>query len=297
MPVSPQLQNIIAMLRGRNVAGEPTIEQMRAGMDQIVSFFKPKPGTEVEEVSAGPVPCEWVTAEGAKDDQTIFYLHGGGYCLGSVESHRHMISYLSDAAGARALSVDYRLAPEHPHPAAVEDAVSAYQWLLKQGTDPEQIVIGGDSAGGGLTVATLIALRDKKIPLPAAAVCLSPWVDLEGVGESMTSKAGVDPMVQKDGLDRLAAYYLAEHHPKTPLAAPLHADLSGLPPMLIHVGTHETLLDDSIRLADRAKKAGVDVTLEPWEEMVHVWHFFAPIVPESMKGIARLGEYIRERLG
>ncbi|MEW6777731.1 MAG: alpha/beta hydrolase, partial [Bdellovibrionota bacterium] len=246
---------------------------------------------------AGPVSCEWVTAEGASGDKTIFYLHGGGYCLGSVESHRHMISYLSDAAGARALSVDYRLAPEHPHPAAVEDAVSAYQWLLKQGTDPEQIVIGGDSAGGGLTVATLVALRDKKIPLPAGAVCLSPWVDLEGVGESMTSKAGVDPMVQKDGLDRLAAYYLAEHHPQTPLAAPLHADLSGLPPMLIHVGTHETLLDDSLRLADRAKKAGVDVTLEPWEEMVHVWHFFAPIVPESMKGIARLGEYIRQRLG
>ena len=163
------------------------------------------------------------------------------------------------------LVIDYRLAPEHPHPAAVEDSVAAYRWMLAQGLKPARIAVAGDSAGGGLTVATLVAIRDAKLPLPGAGACLSPWVDLEGIGESMTTKADVDPIVQKAGLLQMAAAYLGGKAPRTPLAAPLYADLSGLPPLLIQVGTAETLLDDASRLAERARKAGVTVSYEPWE--------------------------------
>jgi acetyl esterase/lipase len=192
------------------------------------------------------------------------------------------------------LLIDYRLAPEHPHPAAVEDSTRAYRWLLETGSNPKRMAIAGDSAGGGLTVATLVALRDAGVPLPAAAVCLSPWVDLEGIGESMTTKAAVDPMVQREPLLRMASMYLAGQDPRTPLAAPLYADLRGLPPLLIQVGTAETLLDDSVRLAERARAAGVQVTLEPWEDMIHVWQAFAAMLPEGQQAIERIGEFLRQ---
>jgi acetyl esterase/lipase len=207
-----------------------------------------------------------------------------------------MISRLSRTAAARALAIDYRLAPEHPFPAAVEDATAAYRWLLSGGVDPAGVVIAGDSAGGGLTVATLVALRDAGDPLPAAAVCLSPWVDMEGLGESMTAKADVDPMIQRGEILEMAQAYLGEADPRTPLAAPLYADLTGLSPMLIQVGTAEVLLDDSIRLAERARAAGVDVTLEPWDDMFHVWQAFALLLPEGQQAIDRIGEFVRERL-
>ncbi|HEX4210552.1 MAG TPA: alpha/beta hydrolase, partial [Candidatus Binataceae bacterium] len=195
--------------------------------------------------------------------------------------------------GFRVLGIDYRLAPEHPFPAAVEDAVAAYRWLLAQGLQPSRIAVAGDSAGGGLTIATLVAIRDAKLAVPAAGVCLSPWVDMEGIGESMTSKASVDPVVQKQGLLGMAQAYLGGKDPRTPLAAPLYADLKGLPPLLIQVGEAETLLDDSKRLADRAKAAGVKVTLEPWKEMIHVWHLFAPFLPEGQEAIDGIGKYLR----
>jgi acetyl esterase/lipase len=178
----------------------------------------------------------------------------------------------------------------------VEDATTAYRWLLGTGVNPAGVVIAGDSAGGGLTAATLVALRDAGDLLPAAGVCLSPWVDLEGIGESMTSKAEADPMVQRDELLDMAKAYLGGADPRTPLAAPLYADLRGLPPLLIHVGTAETLLDDATRLAARARAAGVDVTLEPWEDMIHVWHFMASILPEGQQAIDRIGEFIFERV-
>jgi acetyl esterase/lipase len=193
------------------------------------------------------------------------------------------------------LVIDYRLAPEHPHPAAVDDAVAAYRWMLTQGLKPPRVAVAGDSAGGGLTVATLLAIRDAKLPLPAAGACLSPWVDLEGIGESMTTRAGVDPIVQKPGLLQMAAAYLAGKDPRTPLAAPLYADLSGLPPLLIQVGTAETLLDDASRLAERARKAGVTVSYEPWESMIHVWHLFAPMLDEGQQAIDRVGEFVRKQ--
>jgi acetyl esterase/lipase len=163
--------------------------------------------------------------------------------------------------------------------------------------DPSNVVLSGDSAGGGLVIAALVSLRAASVPLPAAGVCLSPWVDLEGTGESMTTKAEVDPMVERAPLLEMAEFYLAGVDPRTPLASPIYADLHGLPPLLIQVGTAETLLDDSTRLAERAREAGVDVRLEPWKEMIHVWHFFAPLLPEGQRAIDRIGEFIRKQLG
>jgi acetyl esterase/lipase len=224
----------------------------------------------------------------------MLYLHGGGYAIGSIVTHRGLAGRLSQAAAARVLLVDYRLAPEHPFPAAVNDATGAYRWLLAQGIDPARLIIAGDSAGGGLTIAALVAVRDAGMPLPAAAVCLSPWVDLEGSGDSVTTKATADPLVQKAGLLQLAAWYLAGANPRTPLAAPLYADLRDLPPLLIQVGTAEILLDDATRLAEKAIAAGVKVTLEPWEDMIHVWQLFAPMLPEGQKAIERIGVFVQQ---
>lgn len=193
------------------------------------------------------------------------------------------------------LGLNYRLAPENPFPAAVDDAVAGYRWLLGQGYKPSKIAVAGDSAGGGLTVATLVAIREAGLPLPAAGVCQSPWVDLEGIGESMTTRAKVDPVVQREGLNGMAQGYLQGKDPRTPLAAPLYADLKGLPPLLIQVGDAETLLDDSNRLTERAKAAGVQVKIEVWPEMIHVWQLFASFLPEGQQAVDVIGKFIAER--
>ena len=294
---SEQLQTIIQVLRSRPAQDGLTFEEMRADFEQVTSFFPVPADVRYERVDAGGVAAEWITTPQATAERVVFYLHGGGYTTGSVNTHRELISRMSRAAGARALAIDYRLAPEHPFPAAVEDATTAYRWLLEDGVDPTRIVIAGDSAGGGLTVAALVALRDAGDPLPAAGVCLSPWVDLEGIGGSMTTRADADAIVQREHLLAMAKAYLGDANPRTPLAAPLYADLTGLPPLLIHVGTAETLLDDSTRLAERARSAGVDVVLEPWEDMIHVWHFFASMLPEGQQALDRIGGFIRERVG
>ena len=212
-----------------------------------------------------------------------------------MDTHRDLVARIARAAGVRALSVEYRLAPENPHPAAVEDSTAAYRWLLGQGLDPARVVLAGDSAGGGLTIATLVALRDAGDPLPAAGVCLSPWVDLEGIGESMTTKAALDPLIQHDGLVKMGRLYLGDLDPHTALAAPLYADLGGLPPLLIQVGTAEALLDNATRVAETASAAGVDVTLEPWDDMIHVWQIFGSMLPEARGAIDRIGDFIRKR--
>jgi acetyl esterase/lipase len=290
---SQEFYAVVEQLRARPIAPEGVgVEEIRAGFE---SMAQPVPeGVQIETVDANGVPAEWVTPPGAAEDRVILYVHGGGYVIGSLNTHRLLVAEIARSAGARALSLDYRLAPEHPFPAAVDDAVAGYRWLLANGVQSEKIVIAADSAGGGLTLATLLALRDAGEPLPAAAVCISPWVDLEGIGESMTSKADVDPMVQKEPLQQMAAWYLNGADPRSALAAPLYADLRGLPPLLIQVGTSETLLDDSIRITERAREAGVDVMLEPWEEMIHVWQIFFPAVPEARSAVERIGEYIRQ---
>jgi epsilon-lactone hydrolase len=258
------------------------------------SKLPPPDNVQTEAVDAGGVRAEWVTAPPADPQRVMLYRHGGGYVVGSIATHRGLAGRLSQAARARVLLIDYRLAPEHPFPAALEDATAAYRWLLAGGFTPARLTIAGDSAGGGLTVATLVALRDAGQPLPAAGVCLSPWTDLEGLGDSATTKAGVDPIVQKDMLLRMASCYLGETPPRTPLAAPLYADLQGLPPLLVQVGTSEILLDDALRLAERATAAGVAVTLEPWEGMIHVWQLCAPMLPEGQEAIERIGAFVRQ---
>jgi acetyl esterase/lipase len=290
---SHELSMVVDMLKSFRPQNEPTIAEMRAGMEAMASAAVIPDDVKCDKVSAGGVPAEWVVAENADHGRVILYLHGGGYVVGSINTHRELASRLSRATAARVLLIDYRLGPEHPHPAAVDDAVTAYRWLLSEGGSPSRMAIGGDSAGGGLTVATLVAVRDAGLPMPAVGVCLSPWVDLEGIGESMTTKAAVDPMVQRDGLLKMAAAYLGGQSPRTPLASPLYANLSGLPPLLIQVGTAETLLDDSTRLAERARKAGVKVTLEPWEDMIHVWQAFASLLPEGRDAIEHIGEFVK----
>jgi epsilon-lactone hydrolase len=227
----------------------------------------------------------------------VLYLHGGGYVIGSPRSHRHLAAAIGRSAQTRVLLPDYRLAPEHPFPAAVDDAVAAYRWLLDRRIAPSRIVIGGDSAGGGLTVATLLALRDQKVPLPAAGVCISPWVDLTCSGASYTTRKAADPIVKFDGIAMMSKAYLAGQDVKTPLASPLFADLGGLPPLLVQVGDDEVLLDDSVQLVDRAKKAGVDATLDVWPKMVHVWHWFFPMLDEGQAAIDKIGEFVRKRVG
>jgi len=271
-----------------------TVTERRAAAASIAS--QPPQGTTVDPVDAHGVPAEWVVAAGADSDRVLLYLHGGAYQIGSPATLRHMIALLSGAARARVLSVDYRLAPEHPFPAAVEDAATAYRWLLAGGTDPAVIAFAGDSAGGGLALGTLVALRDAGEPMPAAAVVLSPWTDLALTGESLQSRAAVDVMIKPAGMAETAAAYLAGQDPRHPYASPLYADLSGLPPVLIHVGDAEVILDDSTRFAARARDHGVDVTLEVWDEMPHVWHAFAGLLPEADQAIERIGGWLTSRV-
>ena len=296
---SRQLETIAQMLRERREQAPPDISfpESRAMFEQMIADFPPPQDVSSNAVDGGGIPGEWIAADGADSERTIYWLHGGGYCIGSINTHRSLIAGISAASGARVLAIDYRLAPEHPFPAAVEDAVAGYLWLLSAGVDHARVIIGGDSAGGGLTVATLVALKESGKLLPAAAVCISPWTDLALTGESLVSKAEADPMIAIDGITRARDAYIGTSDPRAPLASPLYADLSGLPPLLIQVGENEVLLDDSTRLAQRAEAAGLDATLEVWPEMIHVWHFFAAVLPDGQQAIDRIGDWVRERLG
>jgi acetyl esterase/lipase len=279
-------------------APPPTVEEMRAASAAWGQVASIPEGIIWQSVDAGGVPAIWAVPTSGVPDRVVLYVHGGGYVLGSAELYRRFTGHLANAVGCRVLNLDYRLAPEHPHPAAVEDAVAAYRWLLDQHIAPEHIAVSGDSAGGGLTLATLLKIRDDGLPRPAAAVPISPWVDLEGTGDSMTGNAERDVIVQLDGLVVLAGLFLGEHgDAKDPLAAPLHAELHDLPPLLIQVGGDETLLDDSTRLAEKAEFAGTDVTLEVWPEMQHVFQTAAGSVPEATQAVARIGAWLRPKLG
>jgi len=293
---SQEFHDLVARLRSLQRDGNPTIAEMRAGWDRFAAQFPAADDLRFEAVDADGVSAEWTDAPGADPRRVIFYLHGGGYNIGSIESYRHFVGRMSRASKARVLSVGYRLAPEHPFPAAVDDAVTAYRWLLGQGIPASRIVISGDSAGGGLALAAMIRLRDEGDRLPAAAVCMSPSTDLAKEGESMRTRAHLDPIVRIDTSSAHALRYVGEGGDfKHPLASPLYADLRGLPPLLILVGTNETLLDDSTRVADKARAAGVEVEIEIWEDMVHIWPFFAAVLPEGQRAIERMGNYIRGR--
>ena len=290
-----QLDSLITLLRSRPGPETPDVAEVRARFEKMGEFLGGAPDGKCEKVDAGGVPAEWVTAPGCDPMRAVLYLHGGGYVIGSINTHRRLAYDISAASGARVLVIDYRLAPEHPFPAAIEDAATAWRWLLQQGFATSRLAIAGDSAGGGLTLATLVNLRDRKLGLPACAVAISPWVDLEGVGTSITARAAQDPMVQKDGLLWMAGLYLNGKDAKTPLAAPLHAELKGLPPILVQVGTAETLLDDATRIAEKLHAAGVDVRLAIWPNMLHVFPLFAPILSEGRDGCLEIGGFIRSK--
>ena len=227
---------------------------------------------------------------------TVLYLHGGAYIGGVTRTYHNLAGRLAKQLHGEVYLPVYPFAPEHPFPEAVNRVMEAYEYLLALGKNPSDIVIAGDSAGGGLTMATMVALRYMGEPMPAAAFCISPWVDLECTGETMTSKAEVDPFIQKERLGMMARLYVGDRDLRAPLASPIYADLRGLPPLLIQVGTAETLLDDSTRLADKAKASGVKVELDIWEDMIHVWPIFAPILPEGQRAIERIGEFVRQQI-
>jgi len=299
---SRELQLAVELCRSSRRNRRPTVVQLgrlaelRAEYDEIASRHPPPSDVTHQPVDAGGVSAEWLSGPRSSDNSVILYLHGGCYATGSVDTHRDLMTRLSSEASIRVLGLNYRLAPMHPFPAAVEDAAAAYRWLLGNGFEPARIAIVGDSAGAGLALAATITMREQGLPLAGAIVCLSPWVDLAVTGASMESKAREDPIVSREMLLGWGKLYLGDHDPQTPLASPLYADLDHIPPLLIQVGSAEVLLDDSIRLAERASAAGVYTTLEVWPDMIHVWQSFAPILPEARQAIERIGKFVRTHL-
>jgi epsilon-lactone hydrolase len=286
------LDELVATLN--TTAHEPTPEELRARLEGwMTTNFPAPPQLRTELVDADGVPCVSVMAPGTSAARTVVYLHGGNYLFGSSAGYRGFAAALSRAADATVLLVDYRLAPENPHPAALQDATTAYRWAVDAAGAPASTVVAGDSSGGGLAVALLAALRDAAEDLPAAAVCISPWVDLTLSGPSLDERASLDPLISRAGLATMAGAYLGGQDPKTPSASPLFADLTGLPPLLILVGTSEVLLDDSTRLARRARDAGVDVTLQVVEDMYHLWPLMSSFLPEARQTVDEIGRFVQ----
>jgi acetyl esterase/lipase len=294
---SKEFDNLIKLITSFPKKNALSFQERRADFEEQSKLIPVAKGTHTKTVQAGTIAAEWIIPGEASDSSVILYNHGGGYCVGSVNTHRSMASFIAKASKAKVMIIDYRLAPEYPFPAAIDDATNAYRWLLSNGSSPENIAIAGDSAGGGITVSMLVNLKKNDIPMPAAAVCLSPWVDLEMTGDSQKTKADLDVLIEKELLDKMAEAYVANADPKDPLVSPIYADLTGLPPMLIHAGTAEVLLDDARRLAERAEKAGVDVTLEIWDEMIHVFQYFAFMLPEGEAAIAKIAAFVHDHIG
>jgi acetyl esterase/lipase len=289
----------IAALRAKLTSRprSPDYRQRRKDIDARGLEYGVASDVVVEPVSVGDLRAEWLSTPGADRNSAILYLHGGGYVIGSLESHRHLVAEAGRAAKSWALSLDYRLAPEHPFPAAVDDALAAYRFLLARGIRPGRIAIAGDSAGGGLVVAAMLAIRDAGLAQPVGGWCISPWTDMEAIGDTMETKAAEDPTVQKAGILDMARMYLNGADPRSPLAAPIYADLRGLAPLLIQVGAAETLLDDAIRLAKLAGAADVRVDLQVWPEMIHVWHLFHPELAAGRRAIKEGGAWISGMFG
>src|SRR6516164_4697213 len=275
-----------------------TIEQHRriaSTAERLVP--DPPPHTRTLTVDAGGVGADLITTLASEPHRHVLFLHGGGFIIGSPALYRHVTWRIAEATRARVLAVDYRLAPEHPFPAALEDAISAYHWLLADGADPRQIAVMGDSAGGGLVFSLMLRLRDEGVVLPGAAVALSPWTDLALTGPSLRLNCVADPLLNAEDPPQFVEDYLAGADPRTPYASPLYGDPAGLPPTMIQVGSDEVLRDDAVRMADRMREAGCHVELEIWPRMPHVWHAFAPLIPEAHRAIERVGAFVRERTG
>ncbi|MFX1281058.1 MAG: alpha/beta hydrolase [Promethearchaeota archaeon] len=296
--VSKEMENLLNFIKQSvDRTLEPSVEGLRESFEQIGNMMRVPKDAKCEPIDAAGVPAEWISVPESNSDRVLLYFHGGGYIAGSINSHREYCVNLVRASKTRVLLIDYRRAPEYPFPAALEDATKVYDWLISsEGFKPKNIVIAGESAGGGLTIATLLKLRDDNKELPVAAIPLSPFLDLAVTGESVKTKADVDPMSTEADLRFCAEQYLGEEDKKNPLASPLYADLKNLPPLYIQVGTAEILFDDAVRFADKAKAAGVDVELEVWDDMIHMFQMFATMIPEGRDAIAKIGEFVLKSL-
>lgn len=273
-----------------------SLAERRARLDAVASVDGIAPDIAFETATIGACEAEWSLAPGSDPGKVLLYFHGGGYCSGSIRSHRGMVSEMGRAARLRTLALGYRLAPENPFPAALDDALAAFAFLLDKGYTNNRIAIGGDSAGGGLSLALMTRLRDTGRPLPACAWLVSPWVDLEMTGETIDSKAAIDPLIHRDYLQQLAANYLAGHDVSDPLVSPLHADLTGLPPVLVQVGSAETLLDDAVRIAGRLGVADVTTELQVWPHMIHAWHLWSARLSAGRAATASAGAFLASHL-
>ena len=287
------LKNIIdAKLKNRYTANK-TIDQLRKETKDAGNIIPLPKNTKFKRVSVGNIDAEWITCREFETDKIFMFMHGGGYYRGSIASTRATVARISAEAKVRCLSIEYRLAPEYPFPAAIDDTYTAYNWLLKEGFKPKNIIVSGQSAGGGLCLALLLKLKENFFSQPRGAVALSPWTDLTQSGKTMKINADIDPVISKKYLDRMANLYLAKTPNTTPLASPFYGELSGLPPLLVQVGSAETMLDDSRRFAKKAKEAKVDVQIEVYKDMFHGWHGSAHILKDGEKAIKNIGLFCR----
>lgn len=276
--------------------GNMTLKETRESFDAEMGRIPLADNVTVESLSFGSVPAEKIAPANATPGKVLLYLHGGGHVFGSIKSHRHFVSRLAVATKATAYHIDYRLAPEHPYPAAIEDALTAYRAILDSGIVPADLVVGGESAGGNLAAALLLKLKDENLPQPAGLYLLSPWLDMTTTAESYEKVGARDPMISREGIVGVAAAYLG-NQPDTPLASPVRADVAGLPPMLIQVGSEEVLLSDSTTFANNAAMTGIDVTLRVWAGMPHAWPLFHPFLRAGLPAIDETGAWMRKRLG
>lgn len=293
---NPILAQLIAALRAGDLDFAAPPAQTRASFEATLATIPVAPDLTFTAETLAGLPTLRIVSPGAAEDAALLYLHGGAYVAGSAQGYRGLAGEMARAAGVTGYAIDYRLAPEAPFPAAVDDAVAAYQALLARGFAAHRIVLAGDSAGGGLVAALLVALRDAGTALPAAAVLISPWADLTGNAASLANKAAADPSLTAAGLQAGARHYLGTTPATHPLASPVFADFTGLPPLLIQVGSSEILLDDAVRLASAAGAAEVAVRLEVWPQMVHVWHAFGFMLEEGRRAIAGAGDFLRAAL-
>lgn len=287
------LARTLSARRNKNWTLPPA--ELRAQVERAMENSRLPEGVKVLPLHA-PLRGEWMVRAGAKHDRAFLYFHGGGYVIGSTKSSRHLLSKLVLASGLNALSVEYGLAPEAPFPAGIEDAVAAYLWMLEQGFTPESLAFVGDSGGGGLLLAAMLRLRELGLPLPSAGVCMSPVTDFCGKGESMLTRAKIEPLGPLPAWKYFRDLYVGDNDPANPLISPLYGDLKGFPPLMIHVGDHEILRDDSTRFAAKAREAGVDATAKVWPNMCHVFPALAPFFPEAREALAEIGAFLDRRV-
>jgi len=280
----------------KNISGDSDVGPVREMFEKVAARSRMAMGTRIRHATIAGIECDWVVPKTCDESRVLLFLHGGAYVMGSSKTHRAMASHIARAAGVRVLLPNYRLAPENPFPAGLEDCVAVYRQLLRSDVSADKLMIGGDSAGGGMTMATLLSLKKAGDPMPAAACLMSPWLDLAMEGESIKTRADKDPWFHAEDMPKVVAHYCLSNQLRDPLVSPLYGDMHGLPPMLIQVGDHEILLSDSTRLSDKITAAGGQVTLQVWPDMWHVFQFFVGKMPESKRAIQDMGVFLKAQL-